>query len=103
MLDSPSSVRLLQGILNQHIDSTSYVSLLVATVWRGPAAASSGDAAKLVPPSRWDVERGWEIEALPKRFGSFVQGAELFDDGFFALSAQEVSRGIFLLMLKPFV
>ena len=44
-----------------------------------------------VPPSRWDVDQGWAAEAtLPKRFGSFVEGAELFDHAFFAVSAQEV-------------
>ncbi len=71
-------------------DNLSYVSYLVATVWRGPAAGQSGDSAKLVPPSRWDVDRGWGGEGMSKRFGSFVQGAELFDDSFFALSTQEV-------------
>lgn len=44
-----------------------------------------------VPPSRWDADRGWPGEgAAPKRFGSFVEEAELFDPAFFALSPQEV-------------
>ena len=45
-----------------------------------------------VPPSRWDVDRGWPGEgSAPKRFGSFVEGAELFDPAFFALSPHEAS------------
>ncbi|PRW20711.1 polyketide synthase [Chlorella sorokiniana] len=80
-------------MVNQRLpgDSASYVSYLVATIWRGPAASSSGDAGKLVPPSRWDVEQAGSTEVLSKRVGSFVQGAELFDDSFFALSTQEAS------------
>jgi hypothetical protein len=82
----------LSAMVNQRLpgDSASYVSYLVATIWRGPAASSSGDAGKLVPPSRWDVEQAGSTEVLSKRVGSFVQGAELFDDSFFALSTQEV-------------
>lgn len=50
-------------------------------------------ACPQVPPSRWDVDRGWPGEgAAPKRFGGFVEGAELFDPAFFALSTPEVSR-----------
>lgn len=45
-----------------------------------------------MPPSRWDVDHGWPGEGgAPKRFGSFVEGAELLDPAFFALSSQEVS------------
>ncbi|PSC74592.1 Polyketide synthase isoform A [Micractinium conductrix] len=67
------------------------ITLLTATAWRGPEQTyPSGDASRLVPPSRWDVDVGWPGEsALPKQFGSFVEGAELFDHVFFAVSAPE--------------
>ena len=45
-----------------------------------------------VPPSRWDVDHGWfDPGTTPKRFGSFVEGAELFDPAFFMISTQEVA------------
>ncbi|PSC67706.1 polyketide synthase [Micractinium conductrix] len=67
------------------------ITLLTATAWRGPEQTDpSGDASRLVPPSRWDVDVGWPGESvLPKRFGSFVEGAELFDRVFFAVSTTE--------------
>jgi hypothetical protein len=47
-----------------------------------------------VPLTRWDVDQGWAGEtSLPKRFGSIVDGAELFDHHFFAVSLQEVRCG----------
>ena len=49
-----------------------------------------------VPPNRWDVDTGWPGEhALPKRFGSFVEDAELFDCEVFGLSSQEVRCSAF--------
>ena len=39
---------------------------------------------------RWDIDTGWfETVAPNKRFGSFVDGAELFDAGFFAVAQPE--------------
>lgn len=53
----------------------------------------SAAAAVQVPPNRWDVERGWGGESsVAGRFGSFVDGAELFDNAFFHVSIQEVCR-----------
>lgn len=44
-----------------------------------------------VPPNRWDVDVGWyEHSQLNKRFGSFVDGAEMFDHAFFGISSPEV-------------
>ena len=67
--------------------------LLSGTSWRGPKVSSvAGDAAALVPANRWDVDLGWfEHTTLNKRFGSFVKGAEMFDNTFFGVSAQEAS------------
>jgi 3-oxoacyl-(acyl-carrier-protein) synthase/acyl carrier protein len=45
-----------------------------------------------VPPNRWDVDVGWfEFSQMNKRFGSFIDGAELFDYAFFGLAAQEAA------------
>ncbi len=44
-----------------------------------------------VPPDRWDVDVGWyEHNQLNKRFGSFVDGAKMFDHAFFGISSPEV-------------
>ena len=65
--------------------------LISATSWRGPKT-SGGDAASLVPANRWDVDVGWFEHTTPnKRFGSFIEGAELFDNVFFGISGQEAS------------
>ena len=53
---------------------------------------TTGRLRPQVPPSRWDADVGWPGEAgLPKRFGSWVEGAELFDFAFFSLSLREAS------------
>jgi acyl transferase domain-containing protein len=46
----------------------------------------------LVPANRWDVDLGWFEHTTPnKRFGSFIEGAELFDNVFFGISGQEAN------------
>ena len=67
--------------------------MLAATSWRGAqTAAASGDASSVVPANRWDADIGWfEHSTLNKRFGSFVENAEMFDNVFFGVSAQEAS------------
>lgn len=48
---------------------------------------------RAVPPSRWEVDVGWPAGGggqLAKRFGAFVDGAELFDHAFFGFAAGEV-------------
>ncbi len=41
---------------------------------------------------RWDVDTGWFESVAPnKRFGSFVDGAELFDAPFFAVAQPEAA------------
>ena len=68
-----------------------HATIATATATAAATAAAAAAAFLQVPPSRWDVDQGWAAQAtLPKRFGSFVEGAELFDHAFFAVSAQEV-------------
>ena len=40
---------------------------------------------------RWDVDVGWHELGLNKRFGSFVEDAERFDAGFYALAQPEAA------------
>lgn len=41
---------------------------------------------------RWDVDVGWDETLQPnKRFGSFVQDAELFDAAFFGVAVPEAA------------
>jgi acyl transferase domain-containing protein len=41
---------------------------------------------------RWDVDTGWFETAAPnKRFGSFIDAAELFDAPFFGVAAPEAA------------
>ncbi|KAK9803996.1 hypothetical protein WJX72_011444 [[Myrmecia] bisecta] len=66
--------------------------LITAVVWRGPEEQLCGDACRLVPPNRWEVDTGWhEHGQLNKRFGSFVAGAELFDNAFFGVALPEAA------------
>jgi acyl transferase domain-containing protein len=88
----------LQGIDRSLAESPSYkpTILISATSFRGPKVApktsGSGDAAALVPANRWDVDIGWFEHTTPnKRFGSFIEGAELFDNVFFGISGQEAT------------
>lgn len=55
----------------------------------GPAQ----DACRITPANRWDADTGWEAERTqaPKRFGSFIQDAELFDADLFGSPQQEAS------------
>lgn len=75
------------------VQSTYTPTILISgTSWRGPQVASSGDAAALVPANRWEVDVGWfEHTTMNKRFGSFIDGAEKFDNVFFAISGQEAA------------
>lgn len=64
--------------------------LISSTSWRGPSEAHCGDATRLVPANRWDVDVGWFEHSTPnKRFGSFIDDAELFDSNFFGIHPQE--------------
>ena len=43
-------------------------------------------------PGRWDVDIGWDETLQPnKRFGSFVEDAELFDAAFFGVAVPEAA------------
>lgn len=65
--------------------------LLAHTAWRQPKVYGGGDACDVVPPSRWEVDLDWsDRDREPKRFGAFVDGADLFDAEAFGISAQEV-------------
>jgi acyl transferase domain-containing protein len=50
-----------------------------------------------VPLNRWDVDKSaLSRGSLPKRFGAFLSGAELFDSAFFSIPATEVCpRSVF--------
>lgn len=71
--------------------------LLTTVSLRGPDASHIGEAAqdacKIVPANRWDADTGWEGERTqaPKRFGSFIGDAELFDADLFGSPQQEAS------------
>ncbi len=44
----------------------------------------------VITGGRWDVDTGWfETVAPNKRFGSFVDGVELFDNAFFSVPQPE--------------
>ncbi|KAK9841867.1 hypothetical protein WJX81_008145 [Elliptochloris bilobata] len=65
---------------------------VTATAWRGPRVGGAGHACRVVPPSRWDVEVGWHGEgALSRRFGAFVDSADLFDARAFGIAAPEAA------------
>ncbi len=71
--------------------------LLTSVSLRGPdishLSSLSQDACQVVPSNRWDADTGWEEERTqaPKRFGSFISGAELFDADLFGSPQQEAS------------
>ncbi len=63
--------------------------------WR--LLASGGDAIEEVPAERWDLAAVYRPgKAVPgkvnTRWGGFLQGVDLFDAGFFAISPREAAR-----------
>ena len=63
--------------------------LLASSVVRSPVSDSSGDASRLVPSSRWDLDLvPTEPGLQPRRFGAFLENADMFDAELFGLSAQ---------------
>ena len=71
--------------------------LLTTVSLRGPGSSKfsriAQDACRITPANRWDADTGWEAERTqaPKRFGSFIENAELFDADLFGSPQQEAS------------
>ncbi len=66
-----------------------------------PSAAASGDAQRLVPLERWDVDHFVSSDEksssrLETRFGGFVAGAELFDAVAFNVSRSMIDLDHFI-------
>lgn len=58
---------------------------------------TGGDAVREVPLERWDLTRHFSADPkaegkMNTRYGGFLEGIDLFDHGFFGISAKEAAR-----------